>query len=49
LIARSTKLQIEVRRLDATMHAASAPKISVDNPRSIRQMGLLKARVRNDA
>ena len=42
LIARSAKLQIEVRRLDATMHAATAPIIATDNPVG-RQLGLLKA------
>jgi regulator of CtrA degradation len=42
LIARSAKLQIEVRRLDATMHTAVASKIEADNPVS-RQLGLLKA------
>src|SRR3974390_1986267 len=41
LIARSAKLQSEVRRLDATMHAASAPKLGGDNPVG-RQLGLLK-------
>jgi regulator of CtrA degradation len=41
LITRSAKLQSEVRRLDATMHAA-APKPVGDNPVE-RQMGLLKA------
>ena len=48
LIARSTKLQIEVRRLDATMHAATAPKIATDNPVG-RQLGLLKAAFESDA
>ncbi len=48
LIARSTKLQIEVRRLDATMHAAPAPKMAADNPVE-RQMGLLKAAFETDA
>src|SRR5271163_2837138 len=43
LISRSTKLQGEVRRLDATMHAASAPvRLAADNPVE-RQMGLLQA------
>jgi hypothetical protein len=37
-----------VRRLDATMHAAAAPKISGDNPVS-RQLGLLKAAFEIDA
>jgi regulator of CtrA degradation len=48
LIARSTKLQIEVRRLDATMHAAPSPKMAADNPVE-RQMGLLKAAFETDA
>jgi regulator of CtrA degradation len=42
LIARSGKLQIEIRRLDSTMHAVAAPKIATDNPVE-RQLGLLKA------
>ena len=32
LIARSVKLQTEVRRLDATMHAAAADDLAADNP-----------------
>ncbi len=42
LIARSTKLQAEVRRLDATMHAPAALKVAAGNPVE-RQLGLLKA------
>jgi regulator of CtrA degradation len=42
LIARSTRLQAEVRRLDATMHAPVPLKIAVGNPVE-RQMGLLRA------
>jgi regulator of CtrA degradation len=42
LIGRSMQLQSDVRRLDATMHAAAAPKIAVDNP-VWRQLGLLRA------
>ena len=42
LIARSTKLQAEVRRLDATMHAPAPLKIAVGNPVE-RQLGLLRA------
>src|SRR5215472_399462 len=42
LIARSAKLQIEIRRLGSTMHAVTAPKIATDNPVE-RQLGLLKA------
>ena len=49
LITRSTKLQTEVRRLDATMHAAPAPlRFAADNPVE-RQMGLLKAAFESDA
>src|SRR5271170_5915096 len=42
LITRSTKLQAEVRRLDATMHASPPFKVAISNPVE-RQMGLLKA------
>jgi regulator of CtrA degradation len=42
LIARSAKLQTEIRRLDATMHTAGTPKIATDNPVWL-QLGLLKA------
>jgi regulator of CtrA degradation len=42
LIARSTKLQAQVRRLDATMHAPPPLRLAVGNPVE-RQMGLLKA------
>jgi regulator of CtrA degradation len=42
LIARSAKLQTEIRRLDSTMHAVAVPKIADDNP-VWRQLGLLKA------
>ena len=47
LIARSTKLQAEVRRLDATMHAPPRIMIGVNNPVE-RQMGLLKAAFESD-
>jgi len=47
LIARSVKLQVEVRRLDATMHAAPAAKMAVGNPVE-RQWGLLKAAFEQD-
>src|ERR1700739_3798519 len=40
LIARSVRLQAEVRRLDATMHAAPMPRPPADNPVE-RQWGLL--------
>ena len=42
LIARSVKLQAEVRRLDATMHASPPLKLGIGNPVE-RQLGLLKA------
>ncbi len=42
LIARSVKLQTEVRRLDATMHAAQPVRAPAANPVE-RQLGLLKA------
>ncbi len=48
LIARSTRLQAEVRRLDATMHAPVQPQMPVDNPVE-RQLGLLKAAFESDA
>jgi len=48
LIARSGKLQTEVRRLDATMHAVAATNVGDDNPVS-RQLGLLKAAFESDA
>src|SRR5580693_5248608 len=47
LIARSVKLQAEVRRLDATMHAPLPMKMAVGNPVE-RQMGLLKAAFEQD-
>jgi regulator of CtrA degradation len=47
LIARSVKLQAEVRRLDATMHAGLAPKLPTQNPVE-RQLGLLKAAFEQD-
>ena len=48
LIARSTKLQSEVRRLDTTMHAAAPVMAMADNPVE-RQLGLLKAAFESDA
>jgi regulator of CtrA degradation len=48
LIARSAKLQSDVRRLDANMHAPVAPKIVTDNPVE-RQWGLLRAAFESDA
>ncbi len=47
LIARSTKLQADVRRLDATMHAAQPAKVAAGNPVE-RQLGLLKAAFESD-
>ena len=47
LIGRSTKLQTEVRRLDATMHAPPPVKIAVGNPVE-RQIGLLRAAFERD-
>jgi len=47
LIVRSVRLQSEVRRLDATMHAPPPLKIAVGNPVE-RQMGLLKAAFEQD-
>ena len=42
LIVRSTKLQADVRRLDATMHAPAPVRLALANPVE-RQLGLLKA------
>src|ERR1700684_1469154 len=47
LIARSTKLQGEVRRLDATMHAPAPFKVAAGNPVE-RQLGLLRAAFESD-
>jgi regulator of CtrA degradation len=47
LISRSTKLQAEVRRLDATMHAPPPLKVAIGNPVE-RQLGLLKAAFERD-
>jgi regulator of CtrA degradation len=48
LIKRSTKLQAEVRRLDATMHAPAPVRVTVGNPVE-RQLGLLRAAFEQDA
>ena len=48
LIARSVKLQAEVRRIDATMHAAPPLKVGIGNPVE-RQLGLLKAAFEQDS
>ena len=47
LIARSTKLQAEVWRLDATMHAPPPIKTAAGNPVE-RQLGLLRAAFERD-
>jgi regulator of CtrA degradation len=47
LIGRSTKLQTEVRRLDATMHAPPPIKVTIGNPVE-RQLGLLRAAFARD-
>jgi regulator of CtrA degradation len=47
LIARSTKLQGDVRRLDTTMHAPAPVKVELFNPVE-RQWGLLKAAFERD-
>jgi regulator of CtrA degradation len=47
LIVRSVKLQTEVRRLDATMHASAPLQVAVGNPVE-RQLGLLKAAFEQD-
>jgi regulator of CtrA degradation len=50
LIARSARLQSDVRRLDATMHAAAGSKIAGDNDNPVwRQLGLLRAAFESDA
>jgi regulator of CtrA degradation len=48
LIGRSVKLQTEVRRLDATMHAPQPMKMAVGGNPVERQMGLLKAAFEQD-
>ncbi len=48
LIARSVKLQAEVRRLDATMYAAPPVKVTASNPVE-RQLGLLRAAFESEA
>jgi regulator of CtrA degradation len=48
LIARSTKLQAEVRRLDNTMHASPPIRMTLMNPVE-RQLGLLKAAFERDS
>jgi regulator of CtrA degradation len=47
LIARSTKLQVEVRRLDTTMHAPPPVRAAIGNPVE-RQLGLLRAAFEQD-
>jgi regulator of CtrA degradation len=48
LISRSVKLQGEVRRLDATMHAPQPIAVAAGNPVE-RQLGLLKAAFESEA
>jgi regulator of CtrA degradation len=48
LIARSVKLQAEVRRLDTTMHAGPPARLAVGNPVE-RQWGLLRAAFESEA
>ena len=48
LIARSVKLQVEVRRLDTTMHASPPLRPDTGNPVE-HQLGLLKAAFEQDA
>jgi regulator of CtrA degradation len=48
LIARSVKLQGEVRRLDSTMYAAPAVLVAAGNPVE-RQLGLLRAAFESEA
>ena len=48
LIARSVRLQVEVRRLDATMHASPPLRPDTGNPVE-HQLGLLKAAFEQDA
>jgi regulator of CtrA degradation len=47
LIGRSVRLQGEVRRLDATMHASAPLTVAVGNPVE-HQLGLLKAAFERD-
>lgn len=48
LIARSVKLQGEVRRLDSTMYAAPPLQVAAGNPVE-RQLGLLRAAFESEA
>jgi regulator of CtrA degradation len=48
LIDRAAKLEVQVRRLDATIHASAAPAAPDGNPVE-RQLGLLKAAFERDA
>jgi regulator of CtrA degradation len=49
LIERSMKLEIKVRRLDATIHAPIAPEAPAGGNPVERQMGLLKAAFEQDS
>ena len=48
LIDRSGRLEVKVRRLDATIHAAPTPESPVDGNPVERQIGLLKAAFEQD-
>jgi regulator of CtrA degradation len=49
LITRSAQLEVKVRRLDATIHAAPPPATPAGGNPVERQMGLLKAAFERDA
>ncbi len=49
LIERSAKLELKVRRLDATIHAPAAPAAQANGNPVERQLGLLKAAFERDA
>jgi regulator of CtrA degradation len=49
LIARSTQLEMKVRRLDATIHAPLVPERPVNSNPVERQLGLLKAAFEQDS
>jgi regulator of CtrA degradation len=49
LIERSMKLEIKVRRLDATIHAPVAPEAPAGSNPVERQLGLLKAAFEQDS
>ena len=49
LIDRSGKLEVKVRRLDATIHASTVSSVPVQGNPVERQLGLLKAAFEQDA